>query len=327
MVKESVGSNVMAAYFSSSANLVDGTVDCALGYRLPAADPSDRRRASLGLPDTDQLTLALVMTVQKCLEPKALLNQLVEFVADFLPVRGLAWQAEGFEIRTPDFEMLDKVQKVLLSLPDQVLGFLAIDSKRALSPEEIDWLERLLDSVVYPLRNVCLYQQALATAERDALTGLKNRRAFDTAIEQELARFTRYGIHSTLVAVDLVSFKAINDTWGHDVGDEVLVRVGQGLRQVLRETDQAFRYGGDEFTAILPATHAHGAQKFAERLNHWLVQHPLVIKSGEQVPIRATIGHAQTQAESDARDWFRRADQALYESKRVRPDDPMRLAV
>jgi len=319
----------MAAYLSSSANMIDGAVECALGYHLsqPVGGQSIGRRTRLGLPDPDQLTLALVMTVQKCLEPTALLNQLVEFVADFLPVRGLAWQTNDFVVHTPGFDPLDDVQKVPLALPEQPLGHLAIDSKRALVADEVEWLERLLGSVVYPLRNVCLYQQALATAERDALTGLKNRRAFDAAVEQELARYTRYGIHSTLVAIDLAAFKAINDTWGHDVGDEVLVRVGQGLQHVLRETDQAFRYGGDEFTAILPATNAYGAQKFSERLTDWLAAHPLTIKSGECVAIRATIGHAQTQQDSNAKDWFRRADQTLYEAKRAHQAERLRLAV
>lgn len=319
----------MAAYLSSTANLMDGALDGSLGYNLSlsSAGKANDRRTKMSLPATDQLTLALVMTVQKCLDPQALLNQLAEFVADFLPVRALAWENGSFMVSTAYFEQSDAHQTLSLTLPEQHLGKLTIDSQRPLRPEEIDWVSGLVDSVAYPLRNVCLYQKALASAERDPLTGLKNRRAFDAAIEQELARYTRYGTHSSLVMIDLTSFKAINDTWGHDVGDEVLDRMGQVLRQLRRETDQIYRFGGDEFAAILPGTTAYGAQHFAQRLTRWLAEHPLTIKSGEQFSIRAAVGYAQTQAKTDAKDWFRRADQALYAAKRNPVTDPMSMTL
>src|SRR6185503_8856200 len=93
-------------------------------------------------------------------------------------------------------------------------------------------------------------------AERDTLTGMHNRRAFDEYLNGEFARFERYRRPFAVVLLDIDHFKAINDTYGHEAGDDVLRLLGAALRESLRDVDLAARYGGEEFAIILPETDA-----------------------------------------------------------------------
>jgi diguanylate cyclase (GGDEF)-like protein/PAS domain S-box-containing protein len=103
-------------------------------------------------------------------------------------------------------------------------------------------------------------------AAMDGLTGLKNRRAFEDRLVEEVARTRRHSHPLSLVLLDIDHFKSYNDTFGHPKGDEVLRNVGRLLSRTMRDTDFAARYGGEEFAIILPNTDAEGAHQVAERL-------------------------------------------------------------
>jgi diguanylate cyclase (GGDEF)-like protein len=103
-------------------------------------------------------------------------------------------------------------------------------------------------------------------AAMDGLTGLKNRRAFEDRLEEEVARARRHGHPLSLILIDIDHFKSYNDTFGHPKGDEVLRHVGRLLMRLMRDTDFAARYGGEEFAIILPNTDREGAHQVAERL-------------------------------------------------------------
>lgn len=103
-------------------------------------------------------------------------------------------------------------------------------------------------------------------ARTDALTGLDNRRAMQERGPLELKRAKRSGEPLSVILCDLDHFKSINDRYGHETGDEALAAVAKVLRSALRETDGLARWGGEEFMAILPATHARGANEVAERM-------------------------------------------------------------
>ena len=108
-------------------------------------------------------------------------------------------------------------------------------------------------------------------AQRDALTGLLNRAVFEQQFREELARAQRYRREFTLVLFDLDRFKQVNDQLGHLAGDAVLQHFAEFLRVSLRQSDKAFRYGGDEFAALLPETGGAAAQHVLERLaQRWL---------------------------------------------------------
>jgi diguanylate cyclase (GGDEF)-like protein len=304
----------MAAYRTT---ILDSFSD-PQGYRLPfSVMPNGVSR----LPaESTRLDHELLMAAQRCMDPMSLLNELLDRVRDLLPISGFAWHQDHEEVRTSEFPSAEEAvvasHSIDLRQDDVRLGRLWVSASRPIEADELAWLQHLAQAIAYPLRNTCLYQRALIEAQQDPLTCLKNRRAFDMELAREQARFVRYGIKSTLVIFDLNGFKAINDTWGHDIGDRLLSLFATGLQQMLRETDHAYRFGGDEFSAILPATNLYGAKIMANRLVDWLNNHPLELPSGEKVRIRTSYGMAETDSREQDQDWFRRADQALYQAKR-----------
>lgn len=152
-------------------------------------------------------------------------------------------------------------------------------------------------------------------AYSDPLTGLANRRAFDQEVSRRCAEASRYGIPVSLLAFDIDRFKAINDTYGHAAGDEVLIRLAEVLRRNAREADLPVRMGGEEFSVVLPATSAENAQFLAERIRKALEGE--YVQVGEhRIAFTASIGIAQYLLSEDAPAWIRRADAALYAAKR-----------
>jgi diguanylate cyclase (GGDEF)-like protein len=158
-------------------------------------------------------------------------------------------------------------------------------------------------------------------AVADALTGLYNRHYFEAELTREVERCRRYGACSSLVLLDLDRFKEVNDTHGHQVGDDVLRRVGSVILEHVRAPDVPCRYGGDEFAIILPDTPQEEALVVGERIRRAIdrsfAQHPL---GGQPLPVTASGGVASMGAESSAGDLVSGADRALYDAKRRNGD-------
>lgn len=303
----------MAAYRTT----IRDTSDSA-SYRLPSMSGIARERCHLP-EETGVFYIDLMLAAQRCTDPLSLLNELYERVSQYLPVDGFSWRQEHDEVSTPFFKRESSDHCVLhhleLTQADVRLGKLEVCAERSLSASESAWMLRVAQSIAFSLRNTMLFQKALFDANCDPLTSLKNRRVFDAAIAREQAQLMRYNIKSSLVVMDLNGLKSINDTWGHDAGDRAIRLFAEGLQQILRDTDHAFRFGGDEFCAILPATNIYGAKKMAERLASWLAAHPLILPSGERITVCTAFGLAEAEKNSDEKDWFRRADQSLYHNK------------
>lgn len=148
-------------------------------------------------------------------------------------------------------------------------------------------------------------------AATDALTGLRNRRAFQERLTDEVARARRHGNPLSLVLVDIDHFKSYNDTFGHPRGDEVLRNVGRLLSRMMRDTDFAARYGGEEFAVILTHTDRSGARQVAERLRRGIEQ-----ATWEERPITASLGVASLGDDAITHEeLLEQADKALYRSK------------
>jgi diguanylate cyclase (GGDEF)-like protein len=154
-------------------------------------------------------------------------------------------------------------------------------------------------------------------AVTDALTGISNRRSFDERLAMEVERTKRYGVACALVMVDLDRFKALNDRFGHQAGDEVLRRVAGLFESEKRAGDMVARYGGEEFAAILPHTTVADAAAWAERLRTRLAHTRIEWGDAEDLRITASFGVAGTSSWTAASGWLiDGADRSLYEAKR-----------
>ncbi|HYP22469.1 MAG TPA: sensor domain-containing diguanylate cyclase, partial [Actinomycetota bacterium] len=162
------------------------------------------------------------------------------------------------------------------------------------------------------LRNSWLLQQVQRLAETDGLTGLANRRTFETTLERELSRAARSGEPVTLVMVDVDHFKKLNDTHGHQTGDEVLKLVAGELASACRDFDTAARYGGEEFAVILPSCSSSESLVVGERLRESIA----AIETVTDVTASAGVATFPVHA-SDPEGLIKAADEALYESKRA----------
>ena len=162
-------------------------------------------------------------------------------------------------------------------------------------------------------------QQLRSMAETDPLTGLGNRRTLMSCLNRDLASADRYGTSDTaLLFVDLDHFKAINDTYGHDIGDAVLIEVANCLKRCLRDSDLACRIGGDEFVAIVRLQKKEGIEQL-EVLGNRLLDELIkpVQLSGIEIELSCSIGVSiREEAGEDGISLMKRADQALYEAKR-----------
>ncbi len=150
-----------------------------------------------------------------------------------------------------------------------------------------------------------------ALASHDALTGLKNRRAFEERMVEELARIRRTGQPVTLLLLDIDHFKSFNDSFGHPRGDVVLRDVARLLSRAIRDTDIAARYGGEEFAIVLPNTGIEGAYEMGERLRRTIEEAPWAERA-----ITISVGAATAEHHgADLAELLEQADRALYRSK------------
>jgi diguanylate cyclase len=177
--------------------------------------------------------------------------------------------------------------------------------------------------MLYDVTEQAIDEQALQAANReldqlgrtDGLTGLYNRRAWEEYLAAEFKRYSRSSRASTLIMFDIDHFKRVNDTYGHQAGDEVIRRVAEILRNTIRESDIGGRYGGEEFGVVLPDTDNEGGVVFAERLR-WTVEQTPVAYDGQRIEFTISLGIAEINSELCRHsDWLEQADKALYQSK------------
>jgi diguanylate cyclase (GGDEF)-like protein/putative nucleotidyltransferase with HDIG domain len=196
----------------------------------------------------------------------------------------------------------------------EVIGSLILASRspNAYSQQHVKLLEQLASQIAMPLENARLYAVTEEKARVDELTGLLNRRSLDEMIDSEISRHSRYGGKFTLAILDLDSFKAFNDTKGHLAGDTLLGQVGNIIRNGIRNSDQAFRYGGDEFAILLPQTDIEAASQVTERVRESIATE---LDAGN-INITASIGLASWPEDGMSHsDIIAAADLTLYRAK------------
>lgn len=151
----------------------------------------------------------------------------------------------------------------------------------------------------------------------DALSQLYNSRYFYHQLKKEIDRVNRYGEQPmTLILLDIDNFKAFNDTYGHVEGDQVILRLGQVVKRCLRQTDSAYRYGGEEFTILLPMTKSKDAVVTAERIRKEFKKEIFSPLSGQDVHVTMSLGLTLYQKREDMKTFVNRADQLMYQAKK-----------
>jgi diguanylate cyclase (GGDEF)-like protein len=167
------------------------------------------------------------------------------------------------------------------------------------------------------LRTLGDFRRVASQASTDSLTGLANRWAFDEELALEWRRAERVGDPLALILLDIDNFKEVNDTHGHQAGDEVLRRVGQVLAASVRHFDLAARYGGEEFAVILPGTDLDGAVRLGDRIRAALAKEEVELPDGTRLGVTASVGAAAKGDLPGGKELVATADEALYQAKRA----------
>ncbi|MGI1678309.1 MAG: diguanylate cyclase [Cellvibrionaceae bacterium] len=184
---------------------------------------------------------------------------------------------------------------------------------------EVDHICLIVYDVTDTAVNKLSLQEANSQLEHlsrtDRLTGLFNRGWWEECLISEYKRFSRSNANCSLVMFDIDHFKKVNDTFGHQAGDEVIRKTAETVRKTIRDVDIAGRYGGEEFTIILYNSDKDGCQSFAERLRK-MIEGLTVIYDKTEIKFTISLGLATLTLDIESpADWIEAADKALYEAK------------
>ncbi|BDP43297.1 hypothetical protein DAETH_32660 (plasmid) [Deinococcus aetherius] len=248
----------------------------------------------LSIPDLEAYQVANPVRVRRVLSPDEIV------LDDHLP--------------GDDPESVRSLLLVPLEIGGERVGVLSLQSYRTGAFDETDllFLELLGQHVSIALENARWHAQLERATLTDPLTGLPNRRAFNAHAGRALDAARAGGEVTTLVLVDVERFKAVNDAFGHDVGDEVLITVAGVLGRALPPGGEAFRLGGDEFALLVPGTRPEVTRQVAG-LNAALRGAPWPPGVG---PVCLNAGATGARPGDTLSGWLRRADQRMYRAKR-----------
>lgn len=202
-----------------------------------------------------------------------------------------------------------------LALNGASIGVINMTNKKdgkKFSQQDVDLMTTLADQAAVAINNAQLYDLAVT----DGLTKLYLHRYFQIKLQSEIRRSERYGHKTSMILTDIDHFKKFNDTYGHQIGDFVLVETARVCKKAIRDIDVACRYGGEEFTFILPETDIQGAMAAAERLRTAIEQHEFKDPKGQTYKVTISLGVATYPDHAkDRLLLIKAADKAVYVSK------------
>jgi diguanylate cyclase (GGDEF)-like protein len=208
---------------------------------------------------------------------------------------------------------------------EKAIGAIAVDNlnkNRPITKSDVIRLMNYATEVGLAIESFRSHERMVSLSFTDPMTGLYNRRFFDKALSQELSRAQRYGRYFSLLIIDIDHFKRVNDTYGHDAGDEILQQIAEILQSNIRSLDVVARIGGEEFAIVLPETQTHIDIVVNRLLKEVRIAKPRIasmLSEGQNVTI--SIGQASYQGGAiSAADLLKLADKSLYEAKRTGRD-------
>jgi diguanylate cyclase (GGDEF)-like protein len=211
------------------------------------------------------------------------------------------------------------VLAVPLTSRGRIIGALELRNRRSMAGFTAADQAAVIDiaePAAVAIDNAFLFKRCQELSVSDDLTQLYNSRYMREALGRELKRARRYGTQVSFIFIDLDGFKSVNDHHGHLVGSRTLMEIAYVLREAVREIDVVSRYGGDEFTVVLPHTGSQGARVIAERIRTSIEGRVLMRGDGLSVRLTASLGVASFPNPCrTAEALIQRADQAMYEAK------------
>lgn len=232
------------------------------------------------------------------------------------------------DVCMPDASGLEMVQRLRKSpasthIPVILVSALAERERRlaGLTQGADDFLAKPVDAdeliarINVQLRNVHWQHELERRSLLDPLTGVLNRRGLTGELRREVERAARDGAPLSVLMVDVNRFKALNDAYGHQIGDTALRHLARGLTSMVRAVDRVGRFGGDEFVVILPGASAEGAAQLAARMR--ALRLPVIaVAAGQDVRITISVGAATLTPGENADQLLDRADRSMYANKR-----------
>jgi len=213
---------------------------------------------------------------------------------------------------------------VPIKIRDRVLGVIQLlnsEEEDHFSDKDLPLLTTIADFAAIAIDNARSFEQVNRMVITDDLTGLYNARHMHNLIEYEVERAFRYHNSVSLVFLDLDHFKLVNDTYGHLTGSRLLSAIGGVIRENIRKSDIAARYGGDEFVIVLPETDKTGALIMASNMRNFIKRYRLKLEDGNEVGVTASLGIASYPEDASTKDELvTMADQAMYEVKAASRD-------
>lgn len=201
---------------------------------------------------------------------------------------------------------------------DRIVKIKGVLEEERIFAINVDYYDNKDDYYVFSLTDITKLKEKSNLLEyqasHDKLTGLFNRNRFDEIYTKEIKRARRYENDLSIIIFDVDDFKMVNDTYGHQVGDEVLKEMSQIMLNSVREQDITVRWGGEEFLVLLPQTNLEGAILAADKIRIAINEHSFTDKS---LTITGSFGVAQLLDEDSEKDFISRADKFLYEAKKT----------
>lgn len=221
--------------------------------------------------------------------------------------------------RSTPKDWIGSIIGIPLKVGDVVVGVMNLSRSTlgGFSPSELRLLSLLSDQAAVAISNASLHQMISRQAYSDTLTGLPNRRALDERLEEEIQAARRNNYSFAVIMMDLDGFKAVNDTYGHTIGDDVLRTVFTQMARGVRTTDFLARYGGDELTLILSQTEMSSAHVVTEKIVEGMKKLKYKLPDGKRLRIGISGGIAIFPVHAhNGPDLLRAADAALYQAKK-----------
>jgi two-component system cell cycle response regulator len=207
---------------------------------------------------------------------------------------------------------------------DRAIGVIALYGRTTPDPfdeRDVETLTAFAGQASVAIENVLLHEETEQLSITDGLTGVWNRRYLELSLSKEIERASRFNRPLSVLMIDIDRFKDVNDRYGHQRGDGVLVEVSRRVMGTIRtQIDFVARYGGEEFVVVLPETPGEGAKVVAEKIRSAVREHPFV-GEGPHLGVTVSVGVAAFPLDGlTAEDLIRASDQAMYRAKRAGRD-------